>query len=41
MFEGQGMSYQEIAKELQVSVHTVEKYLTKARARIRTMKWEL
>jgi RNA polymerase sigma-19 factor, ECF subfamily len=40
MFEAQGMSYQEVAKELQISVHTVEKYLTKARARIRTTKWE-
>jgi RNA polymerase sigma-70 factor (ECF subfamily) len=41
MFEGQGMSYREVARELQVSEHTVEKYLTKARARMRTMKWEL
>lgn len=40
MFEAQGMSYQEVAKELRISVHTVEKYLTKARAQIRTMRWE-
>jgi RNA polymerase sigma-19 factor, ECF subfamily len=40
LFEQEGLSYQEIAKELQISVHTVEKYLTMARARIRTARWE-
>jgi RNA polymerase sigma-19 factor, ECF subfamily len=40
MFEVQGMSYQEIASELRISVHTVEKYLTQARARIRAKKWQ-
>jgi RNA polymerase sigma-19 factor, ECF subfamily len=40
LFEAQGMSYQEVANELHISVHTVEKYLTKARARIRMMRWE-
>lgn len=40
LFEQEGMSYQEIAAELKISVHTVEKYLTVARARMRAMKWE-
>lgn len=40
LFEQEGLSYQEIAEELKISVHTVEKYLTLARARMRTMKWE-
>ena len=35
-----GLSYEEVAAELDLSVHTVEKYLTQARARIRTMPWE-
>jgi len=36
----QGLSYQEVAEKLNISVHTVEKYLVKAKARIRTMPWE-
>jgi RNA polymerase sigma-70 factor (ECF subfamily) len=40
LFEQEGLTYQEIAKELEISVHTVEKYLTVARARIRTVRWE-
>jgi len=40
LFEQEGLSYQEIAQRLQISVHTVEKYLTLARARMRTMQWE-
>lgn len=35
-----GFSYEEVAAKLGISVHTVEKYLTKARAQIRAMPWE-
>lgn len=35
-----GMSYEEIARETGLSVHTVHKYLVQARSRIRTMNWE-
>lgn len=35
-----GMSYEEVATKLNLSVHTVEKYITQAKARIRTMSWE-
>ncbi|MGH8176116.1 MAG: RNA polymerase sigma factor [Steroidobacter sp.] len=35
-----GLSYEEVARTLNLSVHTVEKYVTLAKARIRTMTWE-
>lgn len=35
-----GLSYEEVAKKLGLSIHTVEKYVTQAKARIRTMSWE-
>lgn len=35
-----GLSYEEVARKLNLSVHTVEKYLTQAKARIRMMSWE-
>jgi RNA polymerase sigma factor (sigma-70 family) len=35
-----GLSYEEVAVELGLSIHTVEKYITQAKARIRTMTWE-
>lgn len=35
-----GMSYEEVAQKLGLSIHTVEKYITQAKARIRTMSWE-
>lgn len=35
-----GLSYEEVATKLNLSIHTVEKYLTQAKARIRTMAWE-
>lgn len=35
-----GLSYEEVAAELGLSVHTVEKYITQAKAKIRTMTWE-
>lgn len=35
-----GLSYKEVAQKLGLSVHTVEKYVTQAKARIRTMPWE-
>jgi DNA-directed RNA polymerase specialized sigma24 family protein len=35
-----GLSYEEVAVELGLSVHTVEKYVTQAKALIRTMTWE-
>lgn len=35
-----GLSYNEVAKKLNLSIHTVEKYVTQAKARIRTMSWE-
>lgn len=35
-----GLSYQEVAAELGLSIHTVEKYVTQAKAKIRTMTWE-
>jgi RNA polymerase sigma-19 factor, ECF subfamily len=34
-----GMSYEEVAIKLGISVHTVKKYLTEARARIRMLSW--
>jgi RNA polymerase sigma-70 factor (ECF subfamily) len=35
-----GLSYEEVAAKLRLSIHTVEKYLTQAKARIRMMPWE-
>lgn len=35
-----GLSYEEVAAELGLSIHTVEKYVTQAKARIRTLAWE-
>lgn len=36
----EGLSYEEVAEQLGLSIHTVEKYVTQAKARIRTMAWE-
>lgn len=35
-----GLSYEEVAARLNLSIHTVEKYITQAKARIRLMPWE-
>lgn len=35
-----GLSYEEVAVKLNLSLHTVEKYVTQAKARIRTMSWD-
>jgi len=35
-----GLSYEEIARELKISVHTVEKYLFRALATIRSTNWD-
>jgi RNA polymerase sigma-19 factor, ECF subfamily len=35
-----GMSYEEVAERLDLSIHTVEKYVTQAKARVRTMAWD-
>jgi len=34
-----GFSYAEVAKRLKLSVNTVEKYLTQAKAKLRTLSW--
>jgi RNA polymerase sigma-70 factor (ECF subfamily) len=35
-----GLSHEEAAKAAKLSVHTVEKYVTDARARLKLMKWD-
>jgi RNA polymerase sigma-19 factor, ECF subfamily len=35
-----GLTHQEIAQRLQLSMHTIEKYLVQAKARLRTIKWD-
>jgi RNA polymerase sigma-70 factor (ECF subfamily) len=35
-----GMSYEEVAEKLGLSIHTVEKYVTQAKSRIRVMTWD-
>jgi DNA-directed RNA polymerase specialized sigma24 family protein len=35
-----GLSYEEIAREQGLSMHTVQKYLVLARARMRTLSWD-
>ena len=35
-----GLSYEEVARELNLSVHTVAIYVKQAKARIRMMQWE-
>jgi RNA polymerase sigma-70 factor (ECF subfamily) len=35
-----GLSYEEVAAELGLSIHTVEKYVIQAKARIRMMAWD-
>lgn len=35
-----GLSYEECAKKLGLSVFTIEKYITQSKARIRTMSWD-
>lgn len=36
-----GYSYEEIARQLGLSVHTVDKYLVRAKVLIRAMEWDL
>jgi RNA polymerase sigma-70 factor (ECF subfamily) len=40
LHERDGRSYDEVAAELNISVHTVKKYLTEARARVRMLSWD-
>jgi RNA polymerase sigma-70 factor (ECF subfamily) len=35
-----GLSYEEVAEKLNLSIHTVEKYVTQAKARLRAMSWD-
>ena len=35
-----GYSYEEIAQQLSISVHTVDKYLLQAKVRIRAIEWD-
>jgi RNA polymerase sigma-19 factor, ECF subfamily len=40
LHERDGRSYEEVAAELKISIHTVKKYLTEARARVRMLSWD-
>lgn len=40
LHKGDGLSYEEVARELNLSIHTVAKYVTQAKSRIRQMPWE-
>lgn len=40
LHEHHGLTYAEVALELGLSMHTVEKYLVRARARLRTLLWD-
>lgn len=40
LHKAEGLSYEECAEQLGLSIHTIEKYITQSKARLRAMSWD-